>query len=46
MIEFDEEGLPVSEEDGVVLTFQQRVYRALTDLADIVSESAGSHSES
>jgi hypothetical protein len=38
MIEFDEEGLPVSEEDGVVLTFQQRLYRALTGLADIVAE--------
>jgi len=37
MIEFDEEGLPVAGEDGSVLTFQQRLYRALTDLADIVA---------
>jgi hypothetical protein len=40
MIEFDEEGLPVSVEDGVPipLTFQQRLYRALVDLSDIVAE--------
>jgi len=43
MIEFDEEGMPVVSADPVpvpekALTFQQRLYGALGDLADIIAE--------